>query len=1190
MMKRNIKRDIAIIGMSGRFPKSKDLKTFWNNLVAGEELISFPDDDELRALGLEEEKIQDPNYVTASSRVDNPENFDHAFFGYTKAEAALMDPQIRMFHEQVWLALEDAGYNPYQYLKKIGLYVSAKDNFNWRVHDWINQDALVNSFYKDKISKITSIGTLVSYNLNLRGPSYFIETACSSSLTATHTACRALLTKDCTIAIAGAITLDSNVVYGYEYEDDLVHSHDGRCRAFDKDSTGTVGGEGVGIIVMKRLEDALNDGDHIYALIRSSAVNNDGKRKVGFTAPSVSGQSECIQLAHKIAGITYKDVSYIETHGTGTKLGDPVEVEGLNKAFHNDASIRCAIGSVKSNMGHLDGAAGVAGLIKTVLALKHKKIPASLHFKEANPEIDFKGGPFYVNASLSDWKTENNKPRIAGVSSYGIGGTNAHIVLEEAPKSQAIAPSRNYQMMLFSAKSEKALARYKNSFSDFLSKETGNLNDLAFTLKTGREAFRYRSFVVGKSKEEILANLEKLTSSIRSEKRNVVFMFPGSGSQYIGMAKDLYFAEPDFKETIDRGFAFLKTKMGIDFTEVLYGANSQNININDNRYTQPIIVTIEYAFALLLMKWGIEPNQMIGHSTGEYVAACISGVFSFEECLELIIKRAELISQTSAGGMLTVGLPEQEVRNLLNENLSLAAVNSPDYCVVSGNQSAVDELFVALEAKEIPCSKLRVSVAGHSFLMDSILEEYKKKVEEITLSAPKKPFISNLTGKNITAEEATSSAYWCKHLRETVHFYNGVSAVIEQSRNNLFIEVGPGRTLTTFLNQIVSDHQQQAVVNLVRHPKEEINDQQFLTSKLAEMWTYGLEIDWNAYYGSEKRNRVAAPGYSFEKTPFMARLDILAELHQRYAFFNDSLSKWFYLPEWKRSLINYNTVSELVPQHYVVFYQKNPLLDQLIQRLTEQGNTISLIKAGNSFKASETHYEINPQEEIHYQQAFDALVKQDLPVNNLIYTWHFTGEKQEEIAQDVLRFMFCCKAFGRVDGIRDKKFTFIGQLNQLVTMNDKVSIANHTALALLTVLDQEYPDIFSSSIDVDVINSNTKLVSKLVDELVYNQHTKYIAYRAAQRFELHFNNLDITPTKEKSPLRTKGVYLITGGYGKIASVLSNYLVEQYQAKVILIGRSDLPTEQQLESLHGKLEDIPAKTVAIVLQRRSDPLL
>lgn len=885
-MKRPLrKKDIAIIGMSGKYPKSENLKEFWRNLLEGEELIHFYSDEELKEKGVSDENIKKPNYIKADSFIDNPGSFDYSFFGYTKNEAASMDPQIRMLHEQTWLALEDAGCNPSTTKNKIGLYLAASDNLNWRAYTSIHKNEKVNPFFLDQISNKNFASTLISYKLNLKGPSYYVDTACSSSLTAVHMACRSLLLKECSVAIAGGVSVKSTQNIGYLYQEGMITSKDGHCRAFDSDSSGTISGEGVGMVVLKRLEDAITDKDHIYAVIRSSVVNNDGNRKVGYTAPSIKGQYECIKSAHQIAGVTPESISYIEAHGTATKLGDPIEIEALNKAFDN-TNHTCAIGSVKTNIGHLDAASGITGLIKTTLAIKNKELPATLHFNKPNPQIDFESGPFYVNAERTLWENKTNIPLRAGVSSFGIGGNNAHVILEEAIENNTPNANKPFHLLRFSAQTSSSLERYHHKLKSFLeqNKET-NISNLAYTLLVGRDQFKYNRFLVCDSKNDALTILEEpmtelLHSATLQKKRNIVFMCTGSGSQYLNMGKDLYENEPYFKKMIDKGFSYLHKITGVDFSKIVYSNITEKglkLDINKNEYTQPIVFIFEYAIAKLFIHWGIVPDQLIGHSTGEYVAACLSEVFSYEVALNLVVKRAKLMSQTPKGSMLSVGLSKERLSNYLNDSLEIAAINSPEYCVVSGTIDAVNELYEELEKQNISSSRLRISLGAHSFLMDPILNEFREELKGIKFSDPKIPFVSNLTGKFITKEEATSPDYWVSHLRNTVRFSEGITCLMKDS-NTVFLEIGPSNALTTMFQQHPKTKGNIAM-NLVRHPRQDINDHKYILQKLGELWINGIDVNWEAYYESEIPVKISAPGYCFEKTRLPAKVDPFKNLN-----------------------------------------------------------------------------------------------------------------------------------------------------------------------------------------------------------------------------------------------------------------------------------------------------------------------
>lgn len=876
------KKDIAIVGVSGKYPKSETINEFWDHLKNGDELVHFYTDDELRAVGVSEKDLANPSLIKAQASLSDPNSFDYSFFGYTKQEALSMDPQIRMMHEQVWLGLEDAGYNPHTYKDKIGLYLSASDNMNWRAYTMITNNDNVNSFFLNQISNKNFISTLISYNLNLRGPSYYIDTACSSSLVAIHQACRSLLMRECSIAISGGVRVYSKPYKGHSYQEGMTNSKDGHCKAFDEDSSGIVSGEGAGIVVLKRLEDAIADNDQIYAVIRSSVVNNDGNRKVGYTAPSINGQYECIKQAHQIAEVTPESITYIEAHGTGTKLGDPIEVEALNKSFGYNTNHHCAIGSVKTNIGHLDAAAGITGFLKTTMALKNKMIPPSLHFKNPNPEINFKSGPFKVQTELSTWNSINNEPLRAGVSSFGIGGNNAHIILEEAPAKNKTKDDNSYKLLRFSAQSVGSLNAYQEKLISFLEKnESDSFSDMTYSLQAGRNQFKYNRFLVSNSKEKALEILkDPFSTAIHSgkldQKRKIVFMCTGSGAQYRNMGRDLYQSEPYFKQLMDEGFSIIKDLMGVDVADVLYkddAPTKEGFDINKNEFTQPVIFVFEYALAKLMMHWGIHPDKLIGHSTGEYVAACLSEVFSYETGVRLVAKRALLMNKTPKGSMLSVSLPEEKIKQYLNANIALAVVNSPESCVLSGTEEAIDALMEIFEAEEILYSKLRISLGGHSFLMDSVLEEFKEELQKVTFSPLKIPFVSNLTGQLITTEEAMSLQYWIDHLRNTVRFSDGL-ATLSKEPNTIFIEVGPGNTLTTLFQQQKHDQiSNNTAVNLIRHPKQEINDQEHILKKIGELWINGIDIDWQAYYGAQKPYRISMPGYAFNKTKLQVKVN-----------------------------------------------------------------------------------------------------------------------------------------------------------------------------------------------------------------------------------------------------------------------------------------------------------------------------
>ncbi|MFD2585477.1 type I polyketide synthase, partial [Croceitalea marina] len=752
--------EIAVIGMSGRFPGAKNVSEYWENLKGGKEGIYKFSEEELLKNDIPLDLLNDPNYVRAKGFIEDIEYFDNELFGYTPAEAMTMDPQLRIFQECTWQALEDAGYitNLDRYL--VGVYAGATMNFSWlrRLEKF---DAKLNPFQLLSLNFREYLTTQLSYRLNLKGPSVSILTACSTSLVAVNRACKDLLTGDCNMAIAGGVSIDLPHKSGYLYQEGMISSSDGHCRAFDHNANGTVTGDGVGVVILKRYDEAVRDGDHVYAVIKGTGINNDGNDKIGFTAPSYNGQAKVIKDAIYMSEIEADRITYIEAHGTGTSLGDPIEIKALKQAFNTDKNRYCAIGSVKTNIGHLNTAAGIAGFIKTVLALKHKQIPASLHFEKPNPKIDFENSPFYVNTELRDWEA-NGHSRVAGVSSFGIGGTNAHVILEEAPEPAQTSKGRTKQLLVLSAKHESSLLRNKeNLVRSLQDTEETNFADIAYTLQVGRKALEHKLAVVCENKEQAIEALNKsngvYTGYSETGNKELVFMFPGQGAQYATMGYGLYKREKVFRQEVDKCLDILRREMGEEvkahlFPDETEGAGNSD-TINETKYTQPLLFAIEYALARQLMAWGIEPDVMIGHSLGEYVAACISGVFNLTDALTLVCKRSALMDQLETGSMLSVALPEDKVKERLGGELSIAAINSPNNCVVSGPHEPVKKLEKALQQEGVFVKILKTSHAFHSAMMEPMLAEFKEAVKSIAINSPEIPYISNVTGKYITAEQ-----------------------------------------------------------------------------------------------------------------------------------------------------------------------------------------------------------------------------------------------------------------------------------------------------------------------------------------------------------------------------------------------------------------------------------------------------
>ncbi len=872
--------EIAIIGLAGRFAGAADVDAFWRNLRGGVESVTTFSDEELLASGVDPEALRDPQYVKAGSILEGAELFDAEFFGFSPRAAAAMDPQHRLFLECVWEAIERAGYDVERFKGLISVFAGASMSSYLFNNLGANPEAFERAgMYESYLSNAPdSLTTMVAYKLNLKGACYNVGTFCSTSLVAVHLACQSLLNYECDMAVAGGVRVAVPQRSGYWYREGSIVSPDGHCRPFDAKARGTVFGDGVGAVVLKRLKDALADGDSIDAIILGSATNNDGSLKASFAAPSVAGQAQVISEALANANLDPETITYVEAHGTGTALGDPVEVAALTRAFASGTQKRgfCAIGSVKSNIGHADAAAGISGLIKTVLSLKHRQIPPTLHFREPNPNIDFANSPFYVASTLSDWNS-NGFPRRAGVSSFGLGGTNAHVILQEAPSVDASGPSRKYQLLFLSGKTEFALEDATKNLATFLKDNPGlNLPDVAYTLQVGRRVFNHRRFVLCDDHESAVFQLTSDDSKRRSTlylgKRDprVTFMFPGQGAQYAGMGSELYAKEQVFREQIDLCAEILQQHMGLDIRSFLFPvpdkAEATAAKLTETAITQPALFVVEYALAKLWMSWGVEPADMVGHSIGEFVAACLASVFSLMDALALVATRGRLMQSQAGGSMLAVWLAGEEVSGLAaGLELSLAAINSPSLSAVSGKTEAIEAFKSRLSERNVTFRSLNTSGAFHSSMMDPIVGAFADAVKQVKRNVPRIPFISNVSGTWITPEEAIAPEYWAKHLRQPVQFSASVQKLLEDS-NRAFLEVGPGNTLGTLVKQHLNGlPEQRAVLASLRHPQEKEADDAFILCTLGRLWLAGVSVDWPGFYEGEKRGRVQLPTYPFER-------------------------------------------------------------------------------------------------------------------------------------------------------------------------------------------------------------------------------------------------------------------------------------------------------------------------------------
>ncbi|MBD2435877.1 type I polyketide synthase [Nostoc sp. FACHB-110] len=1176
---------IAIIGMSGRFPGANNIAEFWQNLQAGIESISQLTNEELLSAGINPSCLEDSNYVKASGILENIDLFDAAFFEFNPKEAEITDPQHRLFLECAWSALESAGYDADRCDSRIGVYAGASLN-NYLSFD-LNSDQVgsAQSYQKLIGNDKDFLATRVSYKLNLTGPSLTVQTACSTSLVAVTLACQSLMNYQCDMALAGGVSIRVPHKTGYLYQPGGTLSPDGRCRAFDAQAQGTTVGNGVGVVLLKRLEDAIADNDHIYAVIKGWAINNDGSMKVGYTAPSVDGQAEAIAEAIMLAGIPPATISYIEAHGTGTTLGDPIEIAALTKVFRTSTDKKnfCAIGSVKTNIGHLDAAAGITGLIKTALALKHQQIPPSLNFERPNPEIDFANSPFYVNTQLTQWKSVLS-PRRAGVSSLGMGGTNAHVVLEEAPlqvKSQKSKIKSEYLLLCLSAKTATALEMATQNLANYLQQNQDlNLADVAYTLQVGRKEFNHRRILVCTDIQDAVNALQNRTTQRvythhqEPSDRPITFMFPGQGSQYVNMGKELYQTESVFRESVDRCCWILQPLLNLDLRTVIYPSEPETTTaqeqLKQTSFAQPALFVIEYALAQLWMSWSILPSAMIGHSIGEYVAACLAGVMSLEEALTLVAVRSQLMQQLPSGSMLSIPLSEAEVKPLLNENLSLAASNAPFSCVVSGTHAAIDVLSEQLLAKGIECRHLHTSHAFHSQMMTPILQALIAEVKKIRLQPPQIPFISNLTGTWISASEATDVNYWASHLRHTVQFADGISVLLLEP-NRILLEVGPGRTLCTFAKQ-QAGITQQAILSSLRHPQEESADVAFLLNTLGRLWLWGVAINWSSLNNCECRCRLPLPTYPFERQRYWLEPQKPASESVAVNQQQPDVADWFYLPVWQQAITPQTVKSA---KQVLIFADTCQVGSQIAKCLIDEGNSVIVVYPGEQFnKLSEQEYSINPSQ----MDDYDSLIAQlqfcgQIP-DAIFHLWSVTPA---ELTTSGIEYFENCQNLGFYSLLflaqSFDKYNITQLVDILVVTNDiydvtgveKLNPAKATVLGMCKTIPQEYANISCRSLDIVLPAAGTvaekQLVEQILAEFSAQEFESAIAYRGHHRWVQSYQPLRLN--HDQTPkLRTAGVYLITGGLGGIGLEIAEYLAKTFKAKLILISSSTFPSQNE----------------------------
>ncbi|MDO9526791.1 MAG: SDR family NAD(P)-dependent oxidoreductase [Gemmobacter sp.] len=1189
--------DIAIVGMAAHLPGAASVEQYWENLRDGICSIRHLTDEDLLANGETPARMRHRNYVPAAATLDRFDHFDADFFGLSPKEAAIMDPQHRQFLEVAWEALENAGHPPEHVKGSVGVYAGCGMGSYFYFNICSNRDLVQNTgmfLLRHTGNDKDFLSTRVSHIFDLRGPSLNIQTACSTSLVAMHVACQSLLNGECDMALAGGATIELPHARGYIFEEGEILSPDGQCHAFDHRAQGTVFGSGAGCVVLRRLKDAIADGDHIWAVIKGSAINNDGSAKAGYLAPSVDGQARAIAEAQAIAGVSAATVGYVECHGTGTYLGDPIEVAALSQAFAEttDKIGFCRIGSVKTNIGHLDTAAGVASTIKAALALHHRKLPPSLGYEAPNPAIDFATSPFRVNDRLSDFPALG-APRRAGVNSLGVGGTNAHAVLEEAPPR---APSGDsdwpFQLLVLSARSKSALDdASKNLAAHLRAHPEQPLADVAWTLKQGRRAFERRRVLVADSHEEAAQLLESgdsrrvFTHQHLGDAPEVVFMFPGGGAQYAGMARDLYDTEPVFREWMDCGLDHLQPKLDYDLRAIWLpepDAQPQAIEALKRPSVQlPLIMITEYALAQLWMSWGVTPAALVGHSMGENTAACLAGVMSFEDCISLVHLRGQLFDTIAPGGMLVVPLSEDALRQEMGDSLDLAGVNGPDLCVVSGPQADLDALETRLRARGIEPQRIQIDIAAHSRMLEPILKRFGDFLRGIQLSAPNLPIISNRSGRLLTAKQATDPEYWVYHLRGTVMFADCM-ATLNNTPSRVYLEVGPGKALSSLAqaNGVPSNQ----VLSSLRHPDQVIADDAYFIGTIGRLWALGVPVDWAPIWGDASRHRVPLPTYPFQRSRyFIEPGQAQAEPEHAWPDHNSDLSAWGWRPHWRPRAaepeVDIDALDQSTPRTWLVFADGVGLAANTTARLRGAGHKVIEVRAGDTFaRTGEDTYVIAPERgREDYDRLIHDLVAHGHAPSRIAHYWLVTDgatyrpgssffHRNQE--QGFYSLLFLAQALAEERLPHPIHITAITTGAAQVKSEPLRHPEKATVLGPLRVIPREFPGVTCSALDVSLPARSRDgleaLSLQVLEDLLSDPASTTVALRGERRYELGYRPAALP--EAELPLTEGAAVLITGGFGGIGLAIAERLVTNHRARIALLTRTALPPRADWQDL------------------------
>ncbi|MFN0217658.1 MAG: type I polyketide synthase [Hyphomicrobium sp.] len=1206
--------DIAIIGMAVRVPGATTYGQFWRNLREGVMSIETRSVEELIAAGESPRQLRRKNYVPRAAVLPGMADFDAEFFGFSPKDAAILDPQHRQFLECAWEALEDAARPPESLSGPVGVFAGCGMGsyfyFNVCSHRPLVDQVgmfLLRHTGNDK----DFLATRASYSFDLHGPSVNIQTACSTSLVAVHYAAQSLLNGECEMALAGGVTIELPHGRGYLYQEGEILSPDGHCRAFDHRSDGTVFGSGVGVVVLRRLSDAIADGDPIHAVIKATAVNNDGAGKASYLAPSVTGQAETVVEAHALAGVSADTIEYVECHGTGTAIGDPIEIAALTQAFRlgSNRNEYCRIGSVKTNIGHLDTAAGVVSLIKSVLAIEHGEMPPSLGYEKPNPAIDFANSPFVVNERLTPWP-RGRGPRRAGVNSLGVGGTNAHAIVEEAPARVGTArkSAEPPQLIMLSARSRKALDETGKRLAAHLEENPDiALADVAYTLAKGRRSFDHRRVLAVASREDAISILNE-PASRRSHTHteiqglhSAVLLFPGGGAQYPGMARQLYENEPPFAKCVDQGIGFLPAELAVRIRSLWIDAAQTDTSAASELLRPslqlPAIFILEVALARLWESIGLKPAALIGHSMGEYAAACVAGVMSFERAINLVRLRGELFDKIEGGGMLSVPIAVDALRRRLPSSLDVAVVNAPELCVVSGPDAELEAFRKTLVADGIDATRVPINIAAHSRMLEPILGRFEEFLRETPLSPPQIPIVSNLTGTWMTAAEATDPMYWVRHLRSTVRFADGL-ATLAAGGARVYIEAGPGRTLSS-LAKAQGSIDGNAVINSLPHADEMADDRLYFMTAVGRASVTGLDMAIDRFWQGEKPRRINLPTYCFQHQryflePVAATADSAGvEAPPK----REDLATWGWKPVWKPVYANTIPGIDRDPSSFLIFMDDTGLGTGLARRLRSAGHRVVTVSLGDTFAAGESGDCILCPE--LGRDGYDALLRHlhssgGVP-NHIVHLWLFTGDEHHRPGSSFFHrnqergfysLFHMAQALGGADveDARELQITVLTNGMQRVGQERLPYPEKATVLGPAQVIPREFPGVSVKVLDVPAdLSSDRQLlrmgkkrvfdlvqhsvgarpelsIADLIWEDLFADHSnELVAFRDGRRY---VQTLAKQPLPEcvdgASGLRPGGVYLLTGGLGDIATAIATDLGRRFSARLALLGRIDLP--------------------------------